>query len=80
MTALRGIVRFCAVVLIAVGTGLIAYGAAVDPANYHAPAGIAILYGPSETVAWGIGLLVGGVLFLFCFGLRAPGFDKPGKP
>lgn len=76
----RAIVRFLAVVLIAVGTAFIAYGAAVDPAQFHAPAGIKILYGPAETVAWGVGLLVGGVLFLGAFGLRMPQQDKPGQP
>ncbi len=80
MPAARGLVRFLAVVLIAVGTAFIAYGAAVDPAQFRAPAGIVILYGPAETIAWGVGLLVGGVLFLGCFGLSVPRHDKPGQP
>ena len=80
MTAVRLIARFVAVLLIAIGTGFIAYGAAVDAANFHAPAGITILYGPAETLAWGVGMLIGGVLILAFFGLRAPTFDKPGKP
>jgi|KBSSwiStaDraftv2_1062776.scaffolds.fasta_scaffold710641_2 hypothetical protein len=80
MTAVRLIARLLAVVLIAIGTGFIAYGAAVDAASFHAPAGITILYGPAETLAWGVGMLIGGVLFLGAFGLRAPQFDKPGKP
>lgn len=80
MHAVRLLARLVSVVLIALGTGLLAYGAAVDPEKFHAPAGIAILYGPVETMAWGIGMLVGGLLFLAMFGLRAPQFDKPGQP
>jgi hypothetical protein len=72
--------RFVGAVLIAVGTGLIAYGAAVDPQKYHAPAGIDILYGPAESIGWGVGLFVGGVLCLLIFGVRLPQFDKPGRP
>ena len=78
--AFRAVVRFLAVVLISIGTGFVAYGAAVDPAQFHAPAGIKILYGPPETIAWGVGMLVGGVLFLFAFGFRMPQQDKPGAP
>ena len=77
---LRGLVRFLAVALIAFGTGLLAYGAAVDADRFHAPLGLSFLYGPAESMAWGVGLLVGGVLFLMAFGLRLPQFDKPGKP
>ena len=76
---MRLLIRFVCVLLIALGTGLVAYGASVDGKDYHAPLGIGILYGPSETVAWGVGMLVGGALFLVAFGLRAPFMDKQGR-
>lgn len=77
---MRHLVRFLCIVLIAVGTGLLVYGSTVDPAKYHAPADIAILYTPTETVAWGTGILVGGMLFLAMFGFKAVTLDKPGRP
>jgi len=77
---MRNLVRFLCVVLISVGTGMFVYGAAVDPTKYREPAGIATISTPTECIAWGSGLLVGGVLLLLMFGLRAPNFDKPGKP
>ena len=72
--------RFVGAVLISIGTGFIAYGAVVDPQKYQEPAGIAILYGPAETIAWGVGMFVAGVLALLFFGVRMPQFDKPGQP
>lgn len=77
---MRNLVRFVCVVLIAVGTGFLVYGASVDPAHYRAPAGIREIGSASECAAWGTGMLVGGVLLLLMFGMRAPNFDKPGKP
>ncbi len=76
---MRNLVRFVCVVLISVGVGFLVYGTTVDPAKYQRPAGT-VLYSPTECVAWGSGMLVGGVLFLLMFGMRAPTFDKPGKP
>ena len=77
---MRLLMRFLSAVLIAVGVGLIVYGSTVDPKQFTSPAGIPLLANASETTAWGAGLLVGGVLFLFMFGFKAPVFDKPGKP
>lgn len=78
MTAVRGLARLVSVVLIALGTGLITYGAAVDPARFHSPAGL--FQGPAETISWGVGMLIGGLLVLVMFGVRAPVGEKPGKP
>jgi hypothetical protein len=72
MTSVQFLVRFLTIVLIAVGTGLLTYGATVDPAQYRAPAGIGLLATPSEAAAWGAGILVGGLLFLVAYGRRRP--------
>jgi hypothetical protein len=80
MQGLALLARFVGVLLIAVGTGFIAYGAAVDPEKYRAPAGIPILYSPAETIGWGVGMFVGGALVLMIFGVRLPPMDKPGRP
>ena len=77
---MRTVTRLLSILLIAVGAGMLTYGAAVDPAKYVAPAGITILYSPTETVAWGVGMLVFGLLLLAAFGFKAPTLDKPGQP
>jgi hypothetical protein len=77
---MRLAMRFVSAILIAVGVGFIVYGSTVDPETYRAPADIALLGNPSETTAWGAGMLVAGILFLFMFGFKAPVFDKPGRP
>lgn len=77
---MRLAMRFVSAVLIAVGVGFVVYGSTVDPKKYVPPAGVDILYSPSETTAWGAGMLVLGVLLLFMFGFKAPVFDKPGRP
>lgn len=77
---MRNFVRLVSAVLISIGAGLLVYGTSVEQANYRAPAGIRLIATPSECAAWSTGMLVGGVLFLLLFGMRAPNFDKPGKP
>jgi hypothetical protein len=78
VTAVRTVARLVSVLLIALGTGLVTYGAAVDPAQFHSPGGL--FPGPAETIAWGVSLLIGGMLVLVMFGVRAPVADKPGRP
>ncbi len=75
------LVRFVSVLLIAVGLAMLVYGAMVDPAVYRAPLGLAwLLATPAETLAWGVGAVVAGFLFLMMFGIRPAAMDKPGKP
>lgn len=69
--------RVLSVVLIAIGAGFVAYGLSVEPGQYHAPAGIAILYGPAECLAWGIGLAVAGLTTLAVVGVRGAAPTKP---
>lgn len=77
---MQNLVRFLCAILIAVAVGLLVYGAAVEPAQFRAPAGIDLLSTPTECIAWGVGMLVGGGLLLVFFGGRGQGFDKPGQP
>ena len=72
---MRHLVRFVCVLLIAVGAGLLVYGVTVEPANYRMPADIRLLGSPTECVAWGTGILVGGLLFLALFGFRPASAD-----
>lgn len=77
---MQNLVRFLCAILIAVAVGLLVYGIAVEPDKFRAPAGLDLLRTPTECIAWGIGMLVGGGLLLVFFGGRGQGFDKPGKP
>lgn len=77
---MKHLFRFVSVVMIAAGLGLLVYGAMADRESYRAPFGLQqLLATPQETLAWGVGILVGGCLFLLVFGLRMPAMDKPGK-
>lgn len=69
-------VRLASIVVIAVGTGLLLYGLAVDAEHYRRPAGIALLATPSESAAWGAGFLVAGALSLVVFGRSAGAVPK----
>lgn len=65
--------RALSIVLVALGTGLLAYGLAVDGDHYRRPAGLALLATPSESMAWGAGILVAGALSLLPAGRRVSG-------
>ena len=76
---MRTLVRLLALILIAIGAGLLVYGTTVDPAQFRAPLNFAWLLSPTETVAMGTGFLVGGLLLLAMFGIRQAQSDPFGK-
>jgi len=74
--AMKVLVRAIAIVVIALGTGLLTYGVKAEQGEFRAPAGIRLLSTPSETAAWGAGILVAAVLMLVLFG-RGRAAAKP---